>query len=260
MVDNHLSNRDIVFITDLSCHVIPAGMHILQTTRHDDTPNLDWMPPPPDLPSFVSSQTISSWGPLRLSQPLLSSKATLTHVSSAHCRPDPEGVGLNPNLHHRVPSAVFMGGSIASQGGISLMTIHKLRNMGGAPLTPSLAHSVVFEPAPLPSGNSVVSVPQPTFPSSPRPPPPITSTKDKPSGMGLKDITDKESWIEGKVVINPPHVAPYSGQARPPRHLLQCQKIWLSAPGGKNFSIFISSLRCTICLLKSHGLMERGSK
>jgi hypothetical protein len=83
-----------------------------------------------------------------------------------------------------------MGGSIASQGGISLMTIHKSWNMGGAPSTPSPAHSVIFELVPLPSGDSVISVLQSTFPSSPRPPPPITSIKDKPSDMGLKDIMD----------------------------------------------------------------------
>jgi hypothetical protein len=60
--------------------------------------------------------------------------------------------------------------------------------MGGAPLTPSPPHSVVFEPVPLPSGDSVISAPQSNFPSNPRPPPPITSVKDKPSDMGLKNI------------------------------------------------------------------------
>jgi hypothetical protein len=157
MADNHLSNQDIVFVTDLSRHTILASRRILQTTRHNDTPNLDWMPPPPNLLSFISSQTISSQHSLRLSQPLLSSKATLTHVSSAHHWLDLEGVGFNPDLHHRVPSTVFMGGSTASLGGISLMTIHELRNMWGASLTPSPAHSVIFELVPLPFGDSIVS-------------------------------------------------------------------------------------------------------
>jgi hypothetical protein len=82
------------------------------------------------------------------------------------------------------------------------MTIHKSQNMGGALLTLSPAHSVVFESVPLPSGDSVISVPRSTFPPSPRPLPPITSIKDKPSDMGLKDITDKDSWIKAKAVID----------------------------------------------------------
>jgi hypothetical protein len=56
MVNNHLSNWDVVFVMDLSCHVIPAGILIFQANRHDDTPNLNWMPPPPDSSSFVSFQ------------------------------------------------------------------------------------------------------------------------------------------------------------------------------------------------------------
>ncbi len=72
------------------------------------------------------------------------------------------------------------------------MTIHELQNMGGAPSTPPPAYSVVFELVPLPSGDSVISVPQSTFPSSPRPPPSIISIKDKPLDMGLKDIMDKD--------------------------------------------------------------------
>jgi hypothetical protein len=55
MSDNHLSSRDIVFVTDLPRHVIPDRIRILQTTRDNDTPNLNWMPPPPDLSDFVSS-------------------------------------------------------------------------------------------------------------------------------------------------------------------------------------------------------------
>ncbi len=90
------------------------------------------------------------------------------------------------------------------------MTIHKLQNMGGALSTLAPAHSVVFEPVPLPSGDSVISVPQSTFPSSPRSPPLITSIKDKPSDMGLKDITDKDLWIKTNVVIDSRlHCAPY---------------------------------------------------
>jgi hypothetical protein len=150
------------------------------------------MPTPPNSSSFVSTWTTSLQRSLDLSQPLLSSKAPLTHITSAHHQPDLEGVGFNTNLNHRVPSTIFMGGSIASQGGISSMTIHKSQNMGGAPSTPSPAHSVVLELVPLPPRSFVISVSRSTFPSSPHPPPHITSIKDKPSDMGLKDIRDKD--------------------------------------------------------------------
>jgi hypothetical protein len=95
-----------------------------------------------------------------------------------------------------------MGGSITSQGSISSMTIHEFQNMGGAPLTPSPAHSVIFKPVPLPSGDSVTSVPQSSFLSCTHPPPPITSIKGKPLDMDLKDIMDKDSWIEAKAGID----------------------------------------------------------
>jgi hypothetical protein len=55
VVNNHLSNQDVVYVTDLSRHVIPAGIHIIEANRHNDTPNLDWMPPPPDSLSFIFS-------------------------------------------------------------------------------------------------------------------------------------------------------------------------------------------------------------
>jgi hypothetical protein len=97
-----------------------------------------------------------------------------------------------------------MGGNVASQGGISSMIIHESRRMGGVPPTPlpaSSLHSVVFSPVPLPpSTSSVISI-QEAIPAQ-APPVPVTSIKDKPSNMGLKDITDKVSWIEAKAAIN----------------------------------------------------------
>jgi hypothetical protein len=52
MAAYRLSNRDVVFLMDLPRHVIPAGIRILQANCYDDSPNLDWMPAPPDFSSF----------------------------------------------------------------------------------------------------------------------------------------------------------------------------------------------------------------
>jgi hypothetical protein len=110
----------------------------------------------------------------------------------------------------------FMGGSVASQGGISSMTIHESQKMGGAPFTPLPAPSsklVDFAPVLLPpstpstsAGTTLILVEDdftaPPLPVPPPPAPPVTSIKDKPSDMGLKDITDKTSWIKAKSVID----------------------------------------------------------
>jgi hypothetical protein len=88
--------------------------------------------------------------------------------------------------------------------------------MGGAPFTPLPAPSsklVDFAPVPLPpstpstsAGTTVILVEDnftaPPLPVPLPPAPPVTSIKDKPSDMGLKDITDKTSWIEAKSVID----------------------------------------------------------
>jgi hypothetical protein len=85
--------------------------------------------------------------------------------------------------------------------------------MEGAPSTPlpaSSSHTAVFKLAPLPPSTStsttVILVEDestaPPLPIPPPPAPPVTSIKDKPSDMGLKDITDKNSWIKAKAVID----------------------------------------------------------
>ncbi len=118
MAENHLSNCDIVFVLDLPCHIIPAGIKILHANWHNNSPNLDWMPAPPDTSSFVSSRASSSCQSLHSSQPHLSVWATSHQKGSGHSQPDPDDFGFNEILHHSVPSTIFMGGNVASQGGI----------------------------------------------------------------------------------------------------------------------------------------------
>ncbi len=80
------------------------------------------------------------------------------------------------------------------------------------PLPPleSSSHLIVFEPAPLPPSLGNVILVQNEFttppPLVPFPPAPlVTSIKDKPSDMGLNDITDINSWIESEAVIDSLH-------------------------------------------------------
>jgi hypothetical protein len=204
MAETHLSNCNTVFVWDLPRHVIPVGIKILHANWHSNSPNLDWMPAPSNTSSFVSSCASSSCQSLHSSQPFLSLRVTSHQEGSGHCRLDPDGIGFNEVLHHSVPSTVFMGGSVASQGGISSITIHESRRMGGVPSTPlpaSPVYSVVFSPAPLPPSSSSITSIQEAIPTK-APPIHVTSIKDKPSDMGLKDITNKASWTEAKAVLD----------------------------------------------------------
>jgi hypothetical protein len=162
------------------------------------------MPAPPDTFSFMSVRASSSCRSLHSSQPLLSLQATSHQEGSSRRWPDPDGVSFNEVLHHSVPSMVFMGGSVASQGGFPSMTIHESRRMGGIPSTPlhaSPSHSVVSSLVPLPpSSSSITSIQEAILTKAP--PVHITSIKDKPSDMVLKDITDKALSIEAKAVID----------------------------------------------------------
>jgi hypothetical protein len=142
---------------------------------------------------------------------------------SRPCRelePEEGGGFMQARECYCIPDTVFMGGfmggSVASQGGILSMTIHKSQEMGGAPFTPlpvPSSKSVDFAPVLLPpsmpstsAGTTVILVEDnliaPPLPIPPPPAPPVTSIKDKPSDMGLKDITDKTSWIKAKSVID----------------------------------------------------------
>ncbi len=88
--------------------------------------------------------------------------------------------------------------------------------MGGAPVIPLPAPSsplADFAPTlrllSTSTGTTVIllagdlSAPAPVpVPTPLAPPVAVTSIKDKPSDMGLKDIMDKASWIEAKAVID----------------------------------------------------------
>jgi hypothetical protein len=80
--------------------------------------------------------------------------------------------------------------------------------MGGNPLShhwapspSSTAQSILFNPIPIESAGSIISIHDSSSPSNQLPLCPPTSIKEKLSDMGIGNITDKDSWLEAKKVI-----------------------------------------------------------
>jgi hypothetical protein len=142
------------------------------------------------------------------SQPLLtSSDQSHPLVGNAdHC-PDPDGVDFDPRTMQQVPFQVCMGGRVASRSSVSTMTA---RFMVGNPLShhwapslSSMAQSILFDPILIESVGSIVSIhDRSSSPSNQSALCPPTSIKEKLSDMGIGNITDKDSWLEVKKVID----------------------------------------------------------
>ena len=118
LVDISLMYRDMLFITDLPRYIIPAGIRILEANTYIASPNLDWLPDPPDLSSFQPSS--HSTGTSRPSL-LQRSRSLLSRQDSFLGRhPDPDGIDSDPSYHSnpRAPIRnIHMGGDLAGQGG-----------------------------------------------------------------------------------------------------------------------------------------------
>ena len=232
IADNKLSYCNLLFVSDLPRYIIPAGICILEAQNYDNSPHYDWFPDPPSLLSFGPSSRSSDTSCAPSSQrscPLLSQ-----HTSAVGSRPDPDGFDSHLSHHHFNPRTpvqhVSMGGHHAvpgdSYGGMSPLTfkgsgsmgggasVTSSRSMGGA-RSASLAvpldifsTSTTVSPAPsfVPlappsadsdsSSNLSASVPPPTTA------PLVITINDKASDLGLKDITDKDSWTEAKKIID----------------------------------------------------------
>jgi hypothetical protein len=86
--------------------------------------------------------------------------------------------------------------------------------VGGASAVPlqifststTVSQASSFVPLAQPDASSVLddssSDPSVPVPAPPTPSPVVTFIKDKASDLGLKDITDKDSWIEAKKIID----------------------------------------------------------
>jgi hypothetical protein len=109
-------------------------------------------------------------------------------------------------MAQQVPSQVFMGGSRASQDGISMTTAWSLGGISVNPRqVPSLAstiRSVLVAPAPLQSISRVLLVADSSLSYKPSVPCPPTLIKNKPLNISIKDIINKESWMDAKKIID----------------------------------------------------------
>ena len=237
IVNNNLMYRDVLFITDLPRYIIPAGMRILQANDFNASPIRDWLPAPPDLSSFQSASGAASSRSSQRSRSLLS-RIDDSHVGE---RPDPDGYAIPPTHLYGAPLGnVVMGRSsvYGSNGGMSPLTfrgsgsvaggfssvgshVSVSESMGGVPMAVPLdilsnssteSPPQPFIPFAQPEADSTISI-LPTsssvHPSPPAPPTTAVATpagvviiKDKASDLGIKDISDKDSWIEAKKIID----------------------------------------------------------
>jgi hypothetical protein len=228
IADNNLMYGDVLFILDLPRYIIPEGIRILAANYNNESPRHNWLPEPPDLSNFGPSSTSRSSHSQR-SHPLLS-----RNKSPVAVRPDPEGFDpqFAPVQHIHMGRRIFVGGS---HGGVSPLTFHgsgskrgassiavgsrNAGNMGGAlppPLFDILRISTMasqitpFFPLAQPEdASSAISILGDSS-SDPPPPalkpsavtPPVLFIKDKASNLGIKDVTDKETWTEAKKIID----------------------------------------------------------
>jgi hypothetical protein len=233
IADNSLMYRNVMFITNLPRYVIPAGIRILEANWYNDSPHYDWLPAPPDLSSFnLSSHSVGT------SQALSQHSRSLLSRQDSYVgyHPDPEGIDPHSSHHYnpRAPiPAIFMGGNPAgpsgSHGGMSPLThrgsgstgggasVAGSRSLGGVSqaqldvlsISTTRSPDPIFIPLAQPNVSSAISVlgesssdPTVPDPTSSAPPPAVVTIKDKASDLGLKDITDKDSWINAKKIID----------------------------------------------------------
>ena len=230
LADTSLIYRNMLFLSDLPRYVFPVGIRMLEANRYIASPHLDWVPPPPNLSSFQPSS--SSTGTSRPSPSQHPSSLLLRHDFSGGRPPDPNRI--SSAFTPRAPVChIHMGGNMAGQGGnyggMSPLTfrnsgsvsggasIARSRSMGGVggasevPLeifstSATVSQASPFVPLVQPDASSVLddssSDPSVPVPAPPTPSPVVTFIKDKASDLGLKDITDKDSWIEAKKIID----------------------------------------------------------
>jgi hypothetical protein len=219
LVSKFLRTRQVSFIIDLPDYIVTMGQRILEEVAHSDEevgPDLSWLPRSPS----ISSLSLLSRGPARpASRPnyVTSRAANIRAHRNTSSRPDPDGFHA-PNA----PILFSMGGT-TSVGNFSPLTTsdtYSLRGgstqrsyiltqrsletsqhpSSGASVLSSIAGSTL--PPSLDSSDSATQAP-PTPPAVPAIPiAPIITIKDKPSDLGIKPITDKDSWTDAKKIIN----------------------------------------------------------
>jgi hypothetical protein len=208
----HLRTRNVSFVADLPQYIIPMGRRIMVDTTYsnDATPNQLWLPDSP-LISFLLQGT----------QALMGHRSSRPPSTLPSQRLDPNGINPASNPPFLAtplaqPSSSFPmgGGSTHSFGALSPLTTSDTLAIWGNPSPPvtgsssmrssklSLISSIMGMVLPA-SSDSVSSNSNPTpLPAPPPNPFPPAIIKDKPSNIYLKDIVDKDFWLDAKKVID----------------------------------------------------------
>jgi len=197
IADNNLLYRDLLFVSNLPRYIIPVGICILEAQNCDDSPCYNWLLDPPSLSSFGPSSRSSDTSRAPSSQ--RSCSLLSRHASAVGSRPDPDGFDSHLSHHHFNPHApvqhVSMGSHYAVPGG-SYGGMSQLTFKGSGSMRPRLL-SPWHNPVPIPTPPQTCLLPSPL----PRHCRLLLPSRTKASDLGLKDITDKDSWTEAKKMI-----------------------------------------------------------
>ena len=210
LTSNSLRTRNVSLLCDLPEYILRLGRRILEdnVSSSEGVPDLSWLPNSPSgtLPALLSAgPTSSARRPANVT-----TRSRFLPPSQMSYRPDPDGIE-SPNA----PIFFSMGGSVSS-GHFSPLTasnIHSSRERS-SPRNYILTQCS-SESTQLPSGgalimSSIAGSLVPTSSDSSESAPlasPVTVTasvtiKDKPLDLGIKPITDKDSWTEAKKIID----------------------------------------------------------
>ncbi len=234
LAEHSLRMQNVSFLMDLPEFILESGRRLLKTIDESSNkvcPDLSWLPTSTSpVATFTSSQPLLSQrhihlpsSPANVHMPNL--QANLT-TQTRH-RPDPDGI--DPQHAPRyAPLSFSMGGNI-SVGNFSPLTTsdvvtsdvgtfhsiqgsstprdYTLTQRSSSVTAPPSSSGVLvmssFLGSMIPkssqssdSSTKISSSPPPAAPQS------MALIKDKPSDLGIKNITDKESWTEAKKIIN----------------------------------------------------------
>ena len=218
LLANSLRPRNVSFLSDLPDYILRLGRQFLAAntssaheSSDDGRPDLSWLPRAPSPPPSGSSSTPASSGapgsaplPQRVTPSRPPNVTTRARFQSS-VRPDPDGV--DP------PLFFSMGGTNRSSVLSPLSSSSVFQSIRGAPkhrgyvLTQPSSSSSTRLSSTADSSWAGSSSASSASPPSHGVTPPITATaltviKDKPSDMGIKPITDKESWTDAKKIID----------------------------------------------------------
>jgi hypothetical protein len=210
LLANSLRTHNVSFIMDLPDYILRMGRQILgdNASSSDGVPDLSWLPRSPSetLPSLLSQ------GPNRSASRPPNVTMRAHNTSRPPSCPNPDG------LHAPL---FFSIGGLDKSGVFSPLTSSDFCPIrgGSPPRDYILTQRSSSETTPLPSSSASIRSMAPTLVDSFDTVPSLVQTpslvhtpfkssesiftiKDKPLDMGIKPITDKDSWTDAKKIID----------------------------------------------------------